>query len=133
MRDFVEESLGSAPYIGKDGRPIVLDADYGPTFVACSFERLLGAGRVVELTLGVVVEQGEPVDLEVAQQLDHWQVAAVAEAATDRLPLHRSRRPLEQRLMPLCVVHPQCVQAGWVRTQFVYDLSCVRWQLIWLW
>src|SRR3954471_11476298 len=40
----------------EDGVPVVADADDRPTLVGGSPERFLGAGGVVELALGVVVE-----------------------------------------------------------------------------
>ena len=41
----------------EDRRPVVLDADHGPPGDARPLEGLLGAGGVVELALGIVVQQ----------------------------------------------------------------------------
>jgi hypothetical protein len=42
---------------GEDGCPVVFHADGGPAFRASAVERALGARRVRDLALGVVVEQ----------------------------------------------------------------------------
>ena len=51
----------AAPHSGGEHRrPVVLDADDGPAVRLRALERVLGARRVVELALGVVVEDEQP-------------------------------------------------------------------------
>src|SRR4051812_49841326 len=61
----------------KDGGPVVSDADRGPTVRGGPFQRLIGAGAVVELALLVVVhhEQAQGRVVGVVGELQHRDVA----------------------------------------------------------
>src|SRR4051812_41300380 len=44
----------------EDGGPVILDACHRPAVAVGALERLLGAGRVVELAVGIVVQHEQP-------------------------------------------------------------------------
>src|SRR4051794_4679423 len=61
----------------EDGGPVVLDADDRPTFGVGLLEGLLGTAGVVELAVGVVVEQeqGEEWAVLMPREFEHRNVA----------------------------------------------------------
>src|SRR5262245_34200814 len=57
----VERARSARPCCSREySRPVILDAHYGPTLLRGGLERLLGTRRVVELPLGVVVQDEQP-------------------------------------------------------------------------
>src|SRR5690606_21601109 len=70
-------TAGPGPGRSEDRRPVVRDADDGPALAAGLPERLLGAGRVVELPLGVVVpdEQAQERPVLLPREVEHGDVA----------------------------------------------------------